>query len=164
MASPSVRVHAWSRQADLGAGELRREAEPRSVVSLSSCPSITLRPARDVFLHFGSCGTSAMTVWLNGKEAGAPARIRPLSHTPLTHPSAHPLCPLAFAADPGRPWTAPPFAGEGPSSPSLVPGYCEDSKAPAEFLVTHLLRRGANVLAAEVIRWSDGSYLEGQAR
>ena len=34
--------------------------------------------------------------------------------------------------------------------------------APAQLQVTHLVRRGANVLAAEVIRWSDGSYLEGQ--
>lgn len=41
-------------------------------------------------------------------------------------------------------------------------GYSEDSKAPAEFKVSAYLRRGTNVLAVEVVRWSDGSYLEGQ--
>ena len=33
---------------------------------------------------------------------------------------------------------------------------------PAEFDVTDLVRPGENLLAAEVIRWSDGSYLEDQ--
>ena len=28
------------------------------------------KPTRDVYLHFGACGTSAMTLWLNGAEAG----------------------------------------------------------------------------------------------
>jgi beta-galactosidase len=41
-------------------------------------------------------------------------------------------------------------------------GYSEDSKSPAEFQVTRHLRQGTNLLAVEVIRWSDGSYLEGQ--
>lgn len=41
-------------------------------------------------------------------------------------------------------------------------GYSEDSRTPAEFNITGLLRPGRNVLAAEVYRWSDGSYLECQ--
>jgi beta-galactosidase len=41
-------------------------------------------------------------------------------------------------------------------------GYSEDSKTPAEFDLTRYLREGTNVLAAEVYRWSDGSYLEDQ--
>jgi beta-galactosidase/beta-glucuronidase len=43
-------------------------------------------------------------------------------------------------------------------------GYSEDSKAPAEFAVTHLLLPSpqTNLLAVETIRWSDGSYLQGQ--
>jgi beta-galactosidase len=41
-------------------------------------------------------------------------------------------------------------------------GYSEDSRTPAEFNVTRFLRPGKNVLAAEVYRWSDGSYLECQ--
>jgi len=41
-------------------------------------------------------------------------------------------------------------------------GYSEGSKTPAEFNVTNYLRKGENVLAVEVYRWSDGSYLEGQ--
>jgi beta-galactosidase len=41
-------------------------------------------------------------------------------------------------------------------------GYSEDSRTPAEFDITRLLRPGRNVLAAEVYRWSDGSYLECQ--
>jgi len=41
-------------------------------------------------------------------------------------------------------------------------GYSEGSMTPAEFDVTGLVRRGENLLAAEVIRWSDGSYLEDQ--
>jgi beta-galactosidase len=39
-------------------------------------------------------------------------------------------------------------------------GYSEGSKTPAEFRVTDFLRRGANTLAVEVYRYSDGSYLE----
>lgn len=41
-------------------------------------------------------------------------------------------------------------------------GYSEDSRTPAEFDITRLLRPGRNVLAAEVYRYSDGSYLECQ--
>jgi beta-galactosidase len=41
-------------------------------------------------------------------------------------------------------------------------GYSEDSKTPAEFNITTHLHEGRNVLAAEVYRWSDGSYLEDQ--
>ena len=41
-------------------------------------------------------------------------------------------------------------------------GYSEDSMTPAEFNITEFLRPGKNVLAAEVYRWSDGSYLEDQ--
>ena len=42
-------------------------------------------------------------------------------------------------------------------------GYAEDSCLPSEFDITeHLMTRGTNVLAVEVYRWSDGSYLEDQ--
>jgi len=41
-------------------------------------------------------------------------------------------------------------------------GYSEDSMTPAEFNITKYLREGKNVLAVEVYRWSDGSYLEDQ--
>ena len=41
-------------------------------------------------------------------------------------------------------------------------GYSQNSMAPAEFDVTPYLRQGANKLAVEVYRWSDGSYLEEQ--
>ena len=41
-------------------------------------------------------------------------------------------------------------------------GYAEDSKLPSEFDVTGFVRTGENVLAVEVYRWSDGSYLEDQ--
>ncbi len=41
-------------------------------------------------------------------------------------------------------------------------GYSQDSRLPAEFDVTPYLRPGENVLAAQVYRWSDGSYLEDQ--
>ncbi len=41
-------------------------------------------------------------------------------------------------------------------------GYSEDSRLPAEFLITKKLRHGKNKLAVEVYRYSDGSYLEGQ--
>jgi beta-galactosidase len=41
-------------------------------------------------------------------------------------------------------------------------GFSKDSKTPAEWNVTKLLKPGENVLAAEVYRWSDGSYLECQ--
>jgi len=41
-------------------------------------------------------------------------------------------------------------------------GYSQGSRLPAEFEITKSLRRGTNILAAEVYRWSDGSYLECQ--
>ncbi len=41
-------------------------------------------------------------------------------------------------------------------------GYSEDSRLPAEFDVTAFVKPGTNVLAAEVFRWSDGSFLEDQ--
>ena len=41
-------------------------------------------------------------------------------------------------------------------------GYAEDSKLPSEFDITGFLRDGENVLAVEVYRWCDGSYLEDQ--
>ena len=41
-------------------------------------------------------------------------------------------------------------------------GYSEGSRTPAEFRVTDLVRPGANTVAVEVYRWSDGSYLESQ--
>jgi beta-galactosidase len=41
-------------------------------------------------------------------------------------------------------------------------GYSEDSKTPDEFNITPYLKKGSNVLAVEVYRWCDGSYLEDQ--
>jgi beta-galactosidase len=41
-------------------------------------------------------------------------------------------------------------------------GYSEDSKTPAEWDITSYLVAGPNTIALEVIRWSDGSYLECQ--
>jgi beta-galactosidase len=41
-------------------------------------------------------------------------------------------------------------------------GYSEDSKTPAEWNVTRFLKPGENIVALEVLRWSDGSYLECQ--
>ena len=41
-------------------------------------------------------------------------------------------------------------------------GYSEDSKDPAEFNLTPYLRKGENVLALEVHRWSQGSMYECQ--
>jgi len=41
-------------------------------------------------------------------------------------------------------------------------GYSQGSKTPAEFDVTDYLTTGNNVLACEVYRWSDGSYMEDQ--
>jgi hypothetical protein len=41
-------------------------------------------------------------------------------------------------------------------------GHSQGSMTPAEFDVTPYLREGENLLAAEVFRWSDGSYLEDQ--
>ena len=41
-------------------------------------------------------------------------------------------------------------------------GYSEDSRTPAEFDITPHLQPGANVLAVEVYRYSDGAFLEDQ--
>lgn len=41
-------------------------------------------------------------------------------------------------------------------------GYSQGSRLPAEFDLTPYIRPGQNTLAAMVIRWSDGSYLEDQ--
>jgi beta-galactosidase len=41
-------------------------------------------------------------------------------------------------------------------------GYSEDSRLPAEFDVSPYLRPGSNTVALQVLRWSDGSYLEDQ--
>ena len=41
-------------------------------------------------------------------------------------------------------------------------GYSEGSMTPAEFDITSYLKEGENTLAAQVFRWSDGSYLEDQ--
>ncbi len=41
-------------------------------------------------------------------------------------------------------------------------GYAEDSKLPSEFNVTKYIKDGENLLAVEVYRWCDGSYVEDQ--
>ena len=41
-------------------------------------------------------------------------------------------------------------------------GFSKDSRTPAEFNISPYLKAGKNVLAAEVYRFSDGSYLECQ--
>ena len=41
-------------------------------------------------------------------------------------------------------------------------GYSQGSMTPAEFNITKYLQSGKNILAVEVYRWSDGSYLEDQ--
>ncbi|MDQ2178157.1 glycoside hydrolase family 2 TIM barrel-domain containing protein [Marinifilum sp. D714] len=41
-------------------------------------------------------------------------------------------------------------------------GYSQGSKTPAEWDITKYLKKGENVLAVEVYRWSNGSYLECQ--
>ncbi len=41
-------------------------------------------------------------------------------------------------------------------------GYNQGSRTPAEFNITKYLKRGKNLIAVEVYRWSDGSYLEDQ--
>jgi beta-galactosidase len=41
-------------------------------------------------------------------------------------------------------------------------GYSEDSRTPSEFDITDKLVAGKNLIAVEVFRWSDGSYLEDQ--
>lgn len=41
-------------------------------------------------------------------------------------------------------------------------GYSQDSRTPAQFNITGYLKDGPNVMAVEVYRYSDGSYLEDQ--
>ncbi|MBU3820557.1 DUF4981 domain-containing protein [Flavobacteriaceae bacterium XHP0103] len=41
-------------------------------------------------------------------------------------------------------------------------GYGEDSKLPQEFDVTPFLKPGKNLVCLKLMRWNDGSYLEGQ--
>lgn len=41
-------------------------------------------------------------------------------------------------------------------------GFSKDSRTPATFDLTKVLRSGVNQLAVEVFRWNDGSYLEDQ--
>ena len=41
-------------------------------------------------------------------------------------------------------------------------GYSQGSRTPAEFDITPYLQDGENLLAAEVYRWCDGSYIEDQ--
>ncbi|HEY3266564.1 MAG TPA: glycoside hydrolase family 2 TIM barrel-domain containing protein [Armatimonadota bacterium] len=41
-------------------------------------------------------------------------------------------------------------------------GFSKDSMTPAEFNITKYLKPGKNIIAAEVYRWSDASYLEDQ--
>ena len=41
-------------------------------------------------------------------------------------------------------------------------GYSEDSKVAAEFNITKYLKKGQNLIAMQVMRWCDASYLEDQ--
>ncbi|MFX1442578.1 MAG: glycoside hydrolase family 2 TIM barrel-domain containing protein [Promethearchaeota archaeon] len=41
-------------------------------------------------------------------------------------------------------------------------GYSQGSMTPAEFNITEYVKKEQNILAVEVYRWSDGSYLEDQ--
>ena len=41
-------------------------------------------------------------------------------------------------------------------------GYSEDSKVAAEFDITDYVKSGKNLIAMQVMRWCDGSYLEDQ--
>ena len=41
-------------------------------------------------------------------------------------------------------------------------GMTKASKSPAEFNITRLLKKGNNLIAVQVFRWHDGSYLEDQ--
>jgi len=41
-------------------------------------------------------------------------------------------------------------------------GYSEDSKVAAEFNITKYLKAGENLIAMQIMRWCDGSYLEDQ--
>ncbi|MCD4731221.1 MAG: DUF4981 domain-containing protein [Bacteroidales bacterium] len=41
-------------------------------------------------------------------------------------------------------------------------GYSQGSKTPAEWNITEFLQSGENIVALQIYRWSDGSYLECQ--
>ena len=41
-------------------------------------------------------------------------------------------------------------------------GYSQESMTPAEFNITKYVKKESNLVAVEVYRWSDGSYLEDQ--
>ena len=41
-------------------------------------------------------------------------------------------------------------------------GFSKDSRLPAEFDITNVVRPGENLVVTQVIRWSDGSFLEDQ--
>lgn len=41
-------------------------------------------------------------------------------------------------------------------------GYGEDSKLPSEFDITPFVKAGKNLITLKVMRWCDGTYLEGQ--
>ncbi len=41
-------------------------------------------------------------------------------------------------------------------------GYSQGSKTPAEFNITKFIKEGKNVIAIQMFRWSDASYLESQ--
>jgi len=41
-------------------------------------------------------------------------------------------------------------------------GYSQGSKTPAEFNITEYLKEGKNLIALQMFRWSDASYLESQ--
>jgi beta-galactosidase len=41
-------------------------------------------------------------------------------------------------------------------------GYTQNTKSPSEFDITKYVKPGKNLIAVEVYRWSDGSYLEDQ--
>ena len=41
-------------------------------------------------------------------------------------------------------------------------GYSEGSKTPAEFKITKYLKKGKNSIMVQVLRWSDGTYIEDQ--
>ena len=41
-------------------------------------------------------------------------------------------------------------------------GYSEDSKVAAEFNITKYLKPGKNLIAIQIMRWCDGSYIEDQ--
>ncbi len=41
-------------------------------------------------------------------------------------------------------------------------GYSEDSKVAAEFDITKYVKKGKNLIAMQVMRWCDGTYLEDQ--